>query len=94
MITVVTATNFNMTAFPNPFKDHTMIIFSVEQDAYTTIELYDLSGKLVQRLFNAEAQAGMQYAINVDGSEWNSGVYLCRITSNNQIEHVRLVLAS
>lgn len=93
MITVVTATNFNMTAFPNPFKDHTMIIFSVEQDAYTTIELYDLSGKLVQRLFNAEAQAGMQYAINVDGSEWNSGVYLCRITSNNQIEHVRLVLA-
>ena len=68
--------------FPNPFNPSTQISYSLAQDAYVTLKVYDMLGTEVAKLVN-ETQTAGSYSINFNANNLSSGVYIYRITATN-----------
>lgn len=73
--------------YPNPFSTSTTIRFRLEQSRDISVEVFDLSGRLVTTLYEGAAPAGLQ-AFEWDGRSENgtavsSGTYLFRVSSSD-----------
>ncbi|MEJ2105519.1 MAG: T9SS type A sorting domain-containing protein, partial [Ignavibacteriaceae bacterium] len=64
--------------YPNPFNPSTLINYSIPDNSFVTIKVYDLLGKEVATLVNEEKPFG-NYAVEFDGSDLSSGVYFYRM---------------
>lgn len=78
--------------FPNPFNPSTMISFAVPNKSYVTLEVYDVSGKLVDRLINNELKTEGNYSYEFDGSTLSSGMYFYKLTAGNFTETKKMIL--
>jgi hypothetical protein len=61
-------------AVPNPFHAETAIRFTLPVSAHVTLRLYDVAGKLVRTLVDAQMPPGDHSAMLVAG-DMHSGVY-------------------
>jgi outer membrane protein assembly factor BamB len=89
-------TSFGLRASPNPFHSSASISFELTEPGYTSIKLYDLSGRVVCSLAESEL-AGGQHSYIWDGTNQNgepvaSGLYICRIQSGEISETTSLCL--
>jgi hypothetical protein len=88
---------FAPTVAPNPFTGHTTVRFSMVHSGPVTVTVHDLRGRHVRTLVNgAPLEKGTQ-DIGWDGLDSNghraaSGVYLCRIIANGQVQSARMSL--
>jgi len=71
--------------YPNPFSDRTTLHFELANKAWVRISVYDLSGKIVERLADKEFPAGIhEIDWNVNSpSRLKNGVYICRLSSGD-----------
>lgn len=60
--------------YPNPFNPATLIRYSLPQDAFVTIRVYDMLGRLVKEAVSGFNEAGY-HEVSFDGSALASGVY-------------------
>jgi hypothetical protein len=67
---------------PNPIESLTAISYVLPYPALVTIEIYDVFGRKLQTLINAE-QAGGRYTIHWDARNRAPGLYFYRITAGN-----------
>jgi hypothetical protein len=77
--------------YPNPFNPSTNIEFSIPKSAYTTLKIYDLTGKLVRTLAEQQLSSGV-YSANWDASDVSSGFYIYRIVSGNYSMSRKMIL--
>ncbi len=77
--------------YPNPFNPSTTIRFTLAQDGLTALCVYDLLGREVARLVDAELKAGELHQVEFDASEYPSGLYLVRLSSGS-LQSVRKIL--
>lgn len=67
--------------YPNPFNSSTTITYGLPQPGVIKLEVYDLSGRLVERIFEGNQSAGFHRIT------WNStvssGLYFYRLESGN-----------
>jgi hypothetical protein len=82
--------------YPNPFNPSTMISYALPQKAKVTLEIYDVSGRLVQTLVNQEKEAGRYTAQwdgrNAAGTQVASGLYVYRINAGSFVEAKTMLL--
>ncbi len=87
---------FDLVVAPNPFSSSASISFELSEAGYTSVEIFDLSGRLVSSLFDSELLQGnhsVQWdGYNKSGEEVSAGLYLCRINSGGAIETTGLCL--
>jgi hypothetical protein len=81
---------------PNPFYSMASISFELSEPGWTSVTVYDLSGRIVRTLENSELGTG-QHSIFWDGRRENgepisAGLYLCRIQSSGISETTGLCL--
>ena len=69
--------------FPNPFNPETVISFAMPEAAHVTLVVYDLMGRVVERLVDEERNAGY-HRIRWDASHYSSGSYIYRIEAGGQ----------
>jgi len=83
-------------AYPNPFNPSTTISYGLDTDSYVTIEIYDITGKLISTLFNEEQPQGWYTLIwngtNQHGTQVPAGLYLSRIIAGNDVRTNKLML--
>lgn len=82
--------------YPNPFNPVTRIKFEVTAKgrsgkSYTNLEVFDVTGKQVAMLVNAEIAPGI-YEAEFDGSNYPSGVYYYRLSTEWFAETRKMVL--
>jgi hypothetical protein len=81
----------------NPFTESTHIFFALPQPARVTVRVYDIRGRLVNELFNADADAGYHSAIwdgkTHAGTPAGSGIYLVRLEAVGTARVTKVVLA-
>jgi hypothetical protein len=83
--------------YPNPFNPTTNIRFSLPETNDVTLEVYDLTGRLVRTLVSGQVEAGV-HTMTWDGKDASgvqvaSGVYLYRIQAGafNQTNKMTLL---
>ena len=76
---------------PNPFNPSTTIRYSLPKDNNTRIEVFDVTGRLVDTLLNEWRDSG-SHSVVWDASGQGAGLYFCRITSGANSEVMKMML--
>jgi FlgD Ig-like domain len=94
--TDVFTNHLRVRAAPNPFNPSTTIFYRMPRDGEVSIEVYDLAGRRIKRLFGGFAEAGDHQL------EWNgrdergaglaTGVYLLRATAGGELVSTMLTI--
>jgi PKD repeat protein len=79
-------------SFPNPFTDKTTIEFTLGRDEAYSLDVYDLNGRLVDKLGTATAVAGKTNRTVWEAKTAPSGMYFARLTTSSGVQHLKLVL--
>jgi hypothetical protein len=77
--------------YPNPFNPVTKINYSIENQVFVTLKIYDILGREVKTLVN-EVKIPGNYIVEFNGSELSSGVYFYRIIAGDFNAVKRMVL--
>ncbi len=67
--------------YPNPFNSHTIIPFDLPEAANVTLEIFDVTGRLVAELAHGSYQAG-SHSVTFDAGNLSSGVYIYRLQTH------------
>jgi hypothetical protein len=81
-----------MQNYPNPFNPETVVKFSVENTARTTLRVYNMIGQEVATLFDDIAEAGRYYQVKVGSSQLASGAYFYRLQSGDKSDLRKMIL--
>ncbi len=81
--------------YPNPFNPSTTINFDLPLDSKVTLNVYDITGRLISTILNSEFKAGYN-SVKFNASSLASGIYFYNINavsgSHNFTENKRMVL--
>ena len=77
--------------YPNPFNPETKIKFGLPKESSVKIDIYDVSGRLVETLVNQNFNAGT-YEVTWNASDLSSGVYFYKLQTEGFSETKRMVL--
>ncbi len=77
--------------YPNPFNPVTTIAFSLAKPAHVSIKVYDVSGREVRTLIDADMEPG-RYSETLDAAGLAGGVYFARMVADEYTELKKLVL--
>ncbi len=66
--------------YPNPFNPSTTISFSIPEQSYVTLSVYNITGSKIATLVDKPMSAG-KHSVIFNGSDLGSGVYLYRLES-------------
>ncbi|MCX7611538.1 MAG: T9SS type A sorting domain-containing protein [Ignavibacterium sp.] len=77
------ADNFSLSQnYPNPFNPITTIEYTIPNDGFVELKVFDILGREVKSLVNMNQSAG-NYKVIFDASSLPSGVYIYQINVNN-----------
>jgi hypothetical protein len=81
--------------YPNPFNPSTNIRFSIPQDEFVTVKVFDMLGQEVSTLFSKPTKAG-RYTIDWNGLDKNgkqvsSGSYIYRMTAGGYVQSKKMI---
>ena len=68
--------------YPNPFNPSTSIKYSIANDGFVNVSIFNLLGEKVVTLVNTNMQAG-SYEVNFNASQLTSGVYFYSIEAGS-----------
>ena len=78
--------------YPNPFNPTTNMQFSVPQDGYASLKVYNVLGQEVATLFSGMAKAGHYIPATFNASRLASGIYLARLQYSGKSLVQRMLL--
>lgn len=67
--------------FPNPFNPETKITFSIPEESFVTITMFDVLGRHVGTLVQDRKQPG-EYSVSWNAGSQSGGVYFCHLVAN------------
>lgn len=76
---------------PNPFRETTQVGYALPSTVPVRLFVYDVSGRVVDRLVEATQGAG-RYSVSWDGSQQPSGTYFFRLDAGNEVRVERATL--
>ncbi|MBS4016328.1 MAG: T9SS type A sorting domain-containing protein [Candidatus Latescibacteria bacterium] len=81
---------------PNPFKNLVTIKYNLNQAGMVSVKIYNCLGREVRTLVNQHQTSGV-YSLNWNGKDHHgssvaNGIYMIRITTQNQTEQRQLIL--
>jgi len=92
---VPTATTL-MQNFPNPFNPSTAITFDMAQAGHVTIQVYNVSGRLIRTLVDERRDAGRHHVewngMDTNGSSVPSGIYFYRMKASGYEATKKMIL--
>lgn len=82
----------NVSVYPNPASDLLSIELSMKTNSNVTINLLDISGRIVREISNEKATLG-NYKLNTNLSDISTGVYTLQIISEGKSINKRINIA-
>jgi hypothetical protein len=84
--------NFSLSQnYPNPFNPSTKIEYSIPEQTFVQLKVYDILGNEVAELVNEEQSAGT-YRADFSGSDLASGLYIARLQAGNYTNTIKMSL--
>ncbi|MBX7046914.1 MAG: SBBP repeat-containing protein [Ignavibacteria bacterium] len=77
--------------YPNPFNPSTTIEFSLPENIFVTLKIFDITGREIVQLINGELKTGY-YKYNFDGKTLASGTYFYKLSTEKFSETKKMIL--
>ncbi len=78
---------------PNPFNPATEISYTLAEDGYARLEIFDQSGRLVDIIVEGMETSGLHKVTwNASHKSLESGIYLARLISNGEVRTRKMLL--
>lgn len=77
--------------YPNPFNMSTNLSYSIAEDGFVQIRLFDILGNEVAVIVD-KFQAAGHYSLNISAEHLTTGVYLCKLNSSDHVSTIKLIL--
>ncbi len=82
--------------YPNPFSNHTIISYSLAEDSYVLLEIFNIRGQRIKTLINKNISKGNHEVIwsgkNNNGNNVKPGIYFYNIKAGNTSVTKRLII--
>ena len=78
--------------YPNPFNPSTTINYTLSESALVKLTVFDVMGKEVSRLVEAQRQQAGNYTVVFDALNLASGIYRYRLQVGNQVFEKKMTL--
>ena len=78
-------------AYPNPFNPTTVVPFELSRKAMVKASLYDINGREIRTLVNANFSAGT-HELNINSADMTTGIYLVKVIIENVVKVQRISL--
>jgi len=82
--------------YPNPFNPSTTIEYTLPEDTWVRIRIYNVLGRKVRTLFSGHQSAGHRRIVwdskDDDGREVASGIYFCQIRAGESTQSKKMVI--
>jgi hypothetical protein len=78
--------------YPNPFNPSTTIEYSIPQNSFVSLKIYDMTGREISTLVSKQQETGT-YIVDWNASKLSSGVYFYRLNAGNFTETKKMILA-
>ena len=86
----------NLMVYPNPFSQQTNITFSVDEPGEVVVEIYNIQGRLIKTLMDAQVCQGnytmFWKAENHTGSKGAANEYICKLLFNKKVISTRKII--
>ncbi|MCW8805038.1 MAG: T9SS type A sorting domain-containing protein, partial [Ignavibacteriaceae bacterium] len=76
---------------PNPFNPTTAIEFSIPEESFVELKVFDILGNEVATLANDNFAAG-NYKADFSGENLPSGFYIARLTAGSFVQTRKMIL--
>ncbi len=70
--------------YPNPFNPTTIINYSIPQESFVSLKVYDVLGNKVASLVSKERKSG-KYSVTFNASGFPSGIYFYKLSINETV---------
>ena len=77
--------------YPNPFNPTTRIKYSLKENGYVSLKIFDVLGREIAVLVNQEQAAGI-YSVQFDARNLSSGLYFYRLESGSFVQTNKMML--
>lgn len=77
--------------YPNPFNPATVIQYSLAENSFVSLKVYDMLGKEIAVMVNENQNSG-RYNITFDASQLSSGVYMYTLTAGEFTSSKKMLL--
>ncbi len=77
--------------FPNPTKNSTTILYSLNKNSHVRISIYNIKGQLVNTLVETTKPKG-EYSVFYNTKELNSGVYFYKLQTEDMSEIKKMIV--
>lgn len=77
--------------YPNPFNPATTIEFSLPQNEFVTVNVYNILGQKMETLVEGIQQAGT-YSVRFDASRYTSGIYFYSLQAGSFSQTKKMIL--
>ncbi|HRE40937.1 MAG TPA: T9SS type A sorting domain-containing protein [Ignavibacteria bacterium] len=71
--------------FPNPFNPVTTISFELPELSVVSLQIFDITGRLVSKLIDAKTYIPGTYNLRTDFNSSPSGIYFYKLTVNGNL---------
>jgi hypothetical protein len=78
--------------YPNPFNPATVITYSIPENSFISLKVYDVLGNEISELANEVKEPGI-YSVSFDASKLSSGIYFYTIKANGHSFTKKMLLA-
>ena len=77
---------------PNPCNREAVVKFSTEISGNATLNICNLSGQIIRKAYQGQADSGADYYIPVPVNDLSNGAYLCQLVVGNQVKTSKLLV--
>jgi len=81
----------NLRNYPNPFNSSTIIAFELDHSSNVSLEVYDITGRMVKSLINEFRVAG-SHEVNFNADGLPGGMYFYRLDDGSQIRVNNMII--
>lgn len=77
--------------YPNPFNPSTMLSYTLNENTFVSLNIYDITGKFITNIVSEQQERG-EYAYNWDAGSLPSGVYFYSLSTDKGTQQQKAVL--
>lgn len=74
-----------LSTYPNPFSHTATIEFVLAQSEKVSVEIFDMQGKFVKRLFSGTVSAGMKKQVQLTANELVSSTFVVKLNTREKV---------